>query len=262
LTLSTCSAIPVAAQDSRASLIAVVAQVKKADYEANRPALQHLYADIAPFTTDEKLASRAYYWRGFALWRSAINGFNDNTDPKELENDLTRAVVEFKVSTAKDPAFVDAKIATLSCVGYLLYLSRGYPDRTKDLYAQSGPLMKEAKAADPENPRFLWVMGPIYWTIPAERGGGQDKAFEAYNQGLESIRKRNATPADPLDPTWGEPELLMNLAWSNLNREKPDVATAEQQAQAALKIVPNWHYVKDILLPQIQAAKSPAPAKS
>jgi len=53
----------------------------------------------------------------------------------------------------------------------------------------------------------------------------------------------------------------MNLAWSNLNREKPDVATAEQQAQAALKIVPNWHYVKDILLPQIQAAETPPPSK-
>jgi len=32
--------------------------------------------------------------------------------------------------------------------------------------------------------------------------------------------------------------------------------TAEQQAQAALKLAPNWHYVRDILLPQIQKAKS------
>jgi hypothetical protein len=260
LSLSALTALPTQAQQTRTALIALISQVQKADYEGNRPALHKLHADLAPFTSDDKLASRTYYWQGFALWRSAINGFNDNTDPKELESDLNQAVADFRASSAKDPAFLDAKIATLSSLGNLMYLNRGYPDRTKDLYAQSGPLLKEAKAADPENPRFLWVMGPIYWNIPAERGGGQDKAFEAYNQGLESIRKRNATPADPLDPTWGEPELLMSLAWSNLNREKPDVATAEQQAQAALKIVPNWHYVKDILLPQIQAAKTPPPA--
>jgi len=138
-----------------------------------------------------------------------------------------------------------------------MYMSRGYTDRIKDLIAQSSPLVQQAKAADPNHPRLLWVLGPVYWNTPAERGGGQDKAIAGYNSALEEIRKRNATaPADPLDPTWGEPELLMNLAWSNLNREKPDVATAEQQAQAALKLVPNWHYVRDILIPQIQKASS------
>jgi len=58
--------------------------------------------------------------------------------------------------------------------------------------------------------------------------------------------------------TWGEPELLMNLAWSNLNRTTPDLNAAEQYAQAALKLVPYWGYVRDILMPQIRAAQAKA----
>ena len=237
----------------------IVRQIQKADYEGDQSAMQHGYDALAPFTSDPQLASRILYWRGFAQWRRAVNGFNDNVDPKELEQDLNRAIADFRASTAADPAFLDSKIGQCSALGYLWYMNRGYEDRAKDLFARSGALMKELKAADPTHPRFLWIMGPIYFTTPPERGGGQDKAIATYNLGLDEIRKRNATPpADPLDPTWGEPELLMNLAWSNLNREKPDVAAAEQQAQAALNIVPNWHYVRDILLPQIQKAKAPA----
>ena len=108
-------------------------------------------------------------------------------------------------------------------------------------------------AADPDNPRLLWVLGPIRWSSPPERGGGQDKAFDLYNKGLEAIR-RQKPQSDPLEPSWGEPELLMNRAWSNLNRTTPDMKAAEEDAQAALKIVPYWHYVRDILMPQIRAA--------
>jgi hypothetical protein len=53
----------------------------------------------------------------------------------------------------------------------------------------------------------------------------------------------------------------MNLAYSNLNRSTPDLDAAERYAQSALKLVPYWHYVRDILLPQIQQAKKRAQAR-
>jgi len=93
---------------------------------------------------------------------------------------------------------------------------------------------------------------------PPERGGGQDKALATYQKGLAAIREHKESTSDSLDPTWGEPELLASLAWSNLNRTTPDLKAAEQYAQAALKLVPYWHYVRDILLPQIRAAQTKA----
>jgi len=242
----------------RETVLKRVTQIQKADYQGDRAALQHLYAYLEPYIADEKLASRVRYWRGFALWRRAINGFNESADPKDLEHDVTQAIAEFKESAAKDPAFVDAKVGTISCLGSLIYLALGHADRVQELIAQSSPLVKELRTSSPENPRFVWVLGPILWNLPQERGGGQDKAIENYQKGLEATRKAKDTPGDPLDPSWGEPELLMSLAWSNLNRTSPDLNAADQYAHSALALVPYWHYVRDILLQQIQTAKAAA----
>jgi tetratricopeptide (TPR) repeat protein len=255
MVLSAAAALPAPVEDTRVTVIKIVAQVQKADYEGDRVALQQLYANLEPFTADEKLASRVRYWRGFALWRRAINGFNDSADPKDLERDLTQAIAEFKESAAKDPAFVDALAGTISCLGNLVYLSQGNAARVQELIAQSSPLVKAAKSADPENPRLLWVLGPILWNVPPERGGGQDKAMEGYQKGLQAERKLKGAHNDPLDPSWGEPELLMNLAWANLHQTTPDLKAAEEYAELALELVPYWHYVRDILMPQIRNAK-------
>ena len=110
----------------------------------------------------------------------------------------------------------------------------------------------------PDNPRLLWVVGPNQWNTPPERGGGQVKAIATYEEGLAAIRGRKENANDALEPTWGEPELLMSLAWSNLNRTTPDLKAAEQYAQAALKLVPYWHYVRDVLMPQIRTAQAKA----
>jgi len=239
---------------SRDSIIHIVTQIQRADYECDRPALKRLHDELTPIPEDNKLAALVLYWRGFALWRRAINGFNESPTPTDLEENLTQAVTDFKDAIARDPAFVEPKIGAGSSLGYLMYLSKKDPTRIQELLQQSSPLLKKALAAAPDNPRLLWVLGPIRWSSPPERGGGQDKAFEIYNRGLEAVRSRDVV--DPLEPSWGEPELLMSLAWSNLNRTTPDLKAADQYAQSALKLVPYWHYVRDILMPQIQAAQA------
>jgi uncharacterized protein len=245
-------------EPSRDSIIRIVTQIQRADYEGDCPTLRRLHDELTPIPEDNKLASRVFYWRGFALWRRAINGFNESPTPTDLEGDLTQAVTDFKDAIARDPAFVEPKIGAGSSLGYLMYLHRKDTTVVQELLEQSSPLLKEAMATAPDNPRLLWVLGPIRWSSPPERGGGQDKAFEIYNKGLEAVRHQKPGVADPLEPSWGEPELLMNLAWSNLNRTTPDLKAADGYAQAALKLVPYWHYVRDILMPQIQTAQAKA----
>ena len=243
---------------SRDSIIGIVTQIQREDYEGDRPALRRLHDELTPIPEDNKLASRVLYWRGFALWRRAINGFNESPTPTDLEADLTQAVTDFKDAIARDPAFVEPKIGAGSSLGYLMFLNKKNPSRVQELLQQSSPLLKEAIATAPDNPRLLWVLGPIRWSSPPERGGGQDKAFEIYNKGLEAVRNHKRDAVDALEPSWGEPELLMSLAWSNLNRTVPDLNTAEQYAEAALKLIPYWHYVRDILMAQIRAAQAKA----
>jgi hypothetical protein len=244
----------------RETVTRLVTHIRAADYEGDRAALQRLYAQLAPFANDKELASRALYWRGFALWRRVLNGFNESVDPKEQTRDLEQAVDEFEAAAAKDPGFVDAKVGAVSCLGFLIGQSQGDATRVQDLISRGRPLRKEAEAAAPENPRLLWVVGMISWYIPPEHGGGQAKSMESYEKGLEAARKQRGSITDPLEPSWGEPELLMSLAGANLYRSEPDLNAAEQYAHSALALVPNWHYVRDILLPQIRDAKAKATA--
>lgn len=240
----------------RDAVLKIVPQVQKADYEGDRASLHRLSSDLIPFAANKALASRVQYWRGFALWRSAINGFNDAIDNKELAQDLNLAIDAFDKSLAADPNFADSKIALTSCLGTLAYVLESSSPQQQEHVARSRQTLKKAMAAAPDNPRLLWVLGPVYWNIPVDRGGGQDKAIESYEKGLRISRTQKTSAADPLDPTWGEPELLMSLAWSYLNRDKPDLAAAEQNAAAALQLVPSWHYVRDILIRQIRDAKA------
>ena len=190
---------------SRDSIVGIVQQIQRADYEGDRPGLKRLHDQLTPISADNKLASRVLYWRGFALWRSAINGFNESPTPEDLEEDLMRAVTDFKDATARDPAFVEPKIGAISSLGYVMYLHKKDQTRVQELLQQLGPLLKEAMATAPDNPRLLWVLGPIRWSSPPERGGGQDKAFETYNKGLEAIRNQKRDISDPLEPSWENP---------------------------------------------------------
>ncbi len=242
-------------EDPREPVIRIVSRIQRADYEGDRVALKRRYDELAQFLDNKTLTARVRYWRGFAMWRRAINGFNDAVDPKELEQDLKDALDEFKKVAEKEPGFGEAKIAMVSCISLLGYIHQKDPERLKELIGELVPVIKDAKEAAPDNPRLFWVLGPNVFISPPERGGGQDKAIEMYEKGLELSRKSKASE-DRLEPSWGEAELLMNLAYSNLNKDTPDVRTAERQARAALEIVPYWHYTRDILLPQILAARA------
>ena len=243
------------ANDAREQAAHIVAQIQRADYQGDLPAMQRGYDALKPFMEDPKLASRIRYWRGFAQWRLAINGFNDAVDPKELEQNLITALDEFKIAMENDPTFVDAKVGTISCLGFLAFMNRKDQARAKKLVGQILPLVKEADELASDNPRLIWVHGPILWNSPPERGGGQEKAIANYQRGLEACSKIK-TSDNLLEPSWGKPELMMSLAYCYLNANSADVNAAERYARSALEIVPDWHYVRDILLPQIVAAKA------
>jgi hypothetical protein len=243
-------------QGARSTIITVVTKIQRADYEGDRGALKQLHAELTPFVDAEALATRVLYWRGFAMWRRALNGFNDAADRKEIQADLTQCVLDFRAALARDASFVEARIGAAACLVNDSFLNlKSNPSRARELFLESTSAFKEAQAAAPANPRLLWVQGANEWYAPPERGGGQATALATYQRGLELARQHKGGSADPLEPAWGEPELLMNLAFANLNRSTPDVSAAERYARAALELVPYWHYVRNVLLPQILKSK-------
>jgi hypothetical protein len=263
--LSALVILTVAAQEAPGvvspQVASLVASIQRADYEGDRVALRRLHAELQPFVENRAWRARVQYWRGFALWRSALNGFNESTDLAAIEADLTQCIVDFRAALSDTPGFADVKAGAASCLVNLSFLElkkNGRPsDAARARFVEAATLLKEAEAAEPDNPRVLWVKGPNQWFAPPAAGGGQAAALATYERGLALARSQKRQTAEPLAPSWGEPELLMNLAFSHLNRTTPDLAAAERYAREALALVPHWHYVRDLLLPQIEKAKQP-----
>jgi tetratricopeptide (TPR) repeat protein len=241
----------------RERVVRIVEEIRRADYEADLAALRRLYEELEPLARGPA-ASRVRYWRGFALWRRAMNAMNaPETDLAAIRLDLQSAVDELTRAFEADPDFADAEIAASGCLMSLTFVLRtqGESESAEPLVHRFVELLQEAHATAPDNPRVLWVAGGSAWWAPPEHGGSQTRAIELYERGLAAAR-REKPPTDPLEPSWGEPELLMSLAWASLNREEPDLAAAERYARAALELVPRWHYVREILLEQILEAQA------
>lgn len=241
--------------------IALVQAIQRADYQGDRAALQRLHQELSAVPEDPPTAARQRYWEGFALWRRAINGANEKPPPEDLRTDLVAALSDFDRSLAADSTFDDANVGRISCLQFLAFVDRDDPARSRESVSRFVALFKEVGPRAQDNPRFLWIRGLSDWYTPPGSSPEvveqhMEKALATYARGVELARAQRGRVIDPLDPSWGEPENLMSLAWCNLTMRTPDPQRADAYARQALALVPDWHYVRDILLPQIQNARA------
>ncbi len=118
----------------------------------------------------------------------------------------------------------------------------------------SQALLSRASALDPENPRVLWCKGAFIFFAPVApdlQAGNIARAIEVYRRMLEAAERRGDNAASPL-PDWGKPEALMSLASAHAKQTPPNLQAALDEVNAALKLVPDWSYVRDNLKPQIE----------
>jgi len=256
--VAACAGHPPIAGGTAQSLPELIQRIVRADYEADRRALDRLYLEADAFLGDPAVESRVRYWKGFAKWRRAINGANETIAPNDLATDAEIAAGEMRRAGDLDPAFPDARIGEMQCLGLVLFFERarlGNDQRVSRLLA----LMADLRKTAPDNPRFVWAWGMAYFNFPPDKGGGAQNVIPAYLKALDKMRGGAIAPASPLDPTWGEAELNVNLAYSYLNQPSPNPVLAKKYVDEAVRLVPNWHYARDILRPQIEAAARKGP---
>jgi hypothetical protein len=247
-------AFPQSKDESRLSQLA--SAIRAADYRGEREELRRL-ASALDDVKDSKLAAYRDYWRGFALWRRALNGMNETPTPNDAGDDLKHGVASFRASLEHRPDWIEAKVGLFGCWAALMSLDIDARQKSEILSAAI-PVVKELKEKGAENPRALWLVGGTQLWSP--RGSDPSGASATYRRGLaaagaESLR--NEKPADWV-PAWGAPELLMTLAFVYSNSALRNRDVAQAYADGALAAVPDWHYVRDILVPQIQALSAPA----
>lgn len=248
-------AVPAPASASpEARFSELVGAVRSADYRGDRGALDRLDAALGELDVPA-LAEYRSYWRGFARWRRALNGFNETPRPEDLGSDLEKAIGHFKTSLAARADWIEPRLAMVGCWGNLIYLAGKDEARRKAILEEAGPTFKWVMANAGDNPRALWIKGGMEFGAPPPTGGDLVKAAATLQHGVACAwREALVLAGSPAwVPSWGGPENLMNLAYLYSHSPKPDRATARAYAEGALTAVPEWHYVRDVLLPQVEA---------
>ncbi len=252
-----CVASAAAARPSRVEreLVKMKAAVMSADYQADLAKLTSLRDRAAQLSSDPKLGYLADYWSGFASWRIVVNGVSNKMTPDEAQAHLGRAAADFESSVRKKDDFADAYSAAAGVHGWLAAYKRADQTAMNQEIETYKRLLNRSLEIEPSNPRSLWIQAAPYMVLPPERGGNVDRAIELYRKMIDNAAP--LTPESPL-PDWGKVEGMMSLASAYLKKSSPDVNAAEEQARAALRLRPDWHYVRDILMPKIEAQRKQA----
>lgn len=243
--------------DTEARLRRHMRETMRADYRGETDRLDGLAQALAADTTHGPLAGWAHYWRGFARWRRAANLMNEDPASSPARLDLREAASAFERASAWPELFADAASARAGCLMTLAAMSGSW-DSLRAAIPVYVPLLDAAQAAEPDNPRVKWVSSMNVLYTPPAAGGGADSALALMERGVVEARSQSARERHPLAPTWGEAENLLNLAWTWTHRPGADPVRAEGYAREALRLVPDWHYVRDILMPTIVEARRAA----
>lgn len=243
-------------------------KLMSADYRADLDELARGREMLTTLKAHPTLGYLACYWSGFAGIRLAMNGANRQMSPTEMERNLQAALRDSEESLRLKEDFADAHVSAGQIASWMASITMrrdpggmqrlkekgtgALSEETRAWIDRTWKHLKRAKELGPKNPREPWVEAVIWYNIPAERGGSQEKAIAMYREAASLARAERV--ADPLWPDWGEPESLMSLAWCLLNRATPDPAGAKEAADAALRLHPDWFYVREILRPQIEKA--------
>ena len=172
--------------------------------------------------------------------------------PPDLLADVESGAAAFRAALAVDPEFDDARVGLVGCLGNQLFLAGPEQAAVLAELREVGAQRREQRA---DNPRSLWLAGGTQLFAPPPYGGHPAKAEALYMRGLQAARSEAlaAGPRESWVPAWGAPELLMSLAYLHTRTPSIDRDVARAYAEGALAMVPDWHYVADVLLPKIAA---------
>jgi hypothetical protein len=237
--------------DGGGSLARLAAEARTADYQGDLAGLRDVYRRIDTTAADPRMRRNAHYWRGFAMWRRAQNAANVALGPDSIVADLEAAAVEFRAAMAIDPGWVEASSGAAAVLMNIAYFRIADAPRARAVMREALGLLGAAQRADSTNPRVAFVAaGRTFWA-PVESGGNRQRAIADLQRAIARLPDRRDRGGHPADPAWGEAELHMLLAFFYANLQPPERERARQSANAALVLQPDWHYVRNVLLPQI-----------
>ena len=249
-----------AGRDEAARLSELVVEVRSADYRGDRAALARLDGRARRARRRARWPSTATTGAGFARWRRALNGFNETPTPDDLgvrPRDRGRPLPGRRSSggptgSRRSSRWSAAGATSLYLAGDDADKQQGDPRRGRSRRSSGS-----RRTAGTIRGRSGSSGGMQFAAPPPVRAATSRRPRRRCGTGvaLRLARGASRTPRLPgLGAVLGrarepdEPRVHV-LA----RRQGPIAPPRSPTPRAPLTAVPEWHYVRDILLPQIEA---------
>ncbi|NBC86969.1 MAG: tetratricopeptide repeat protein [Bacteroidetes bacterium] len=209
-----------------------------------------LFSRVA--TGSPSRSAYGHYYAAFAYTR--IVNIVGNKDEEQALDYLDAAIEHLKKAIEQDAEFADAYALLASAYGRKMGMK---PRLGMFLGPESSKLMKKAKSIEPNNPRTVFIQATSDFFTPETWGGSTEKAVDGFERAIELFEQETVT--DPIEPSWGHSDAHAWLGYAHMKEGRYE--EAESQFERALSINPDYGWVTDVLMPQLNSRKESASAE-
>jgi tetratricopeptide (TPR) repeat protein len=190
----------------------------------------------------------AEYYLGYADYRLGV--VVNRMDKEKAIAYLDSAVDHLTKAVEAKNDFAEAHALLSSCYGIKISFA---PFKGIVLGPKAGREMRKAKDLSPENPRVALLDAIGTYNTPALFGGGKEKGLDELKKAAALFDRWNQ--ADSLLPEWGAAEVY---AWlGQADAERNETILARKAFESALRISPDYSWVKYVLLPKVTSQSGP-----
>ena len=220
----------------------------------NGGSLDAMYAAKATFeralaaASTRSAESWGHYYIALADYRIADYLLAAGEENKGAASEHLKATVEhLQKATEIDPQAAEAYSLLSSAYGRQIGLN---PIKGMTLGRRAEQALKKAVQLAPDNPRVVLCTAVRDFNTPGMFGGSKEKGLQGFQRAAELFAREE--PSDPIRPVWGHSR---TYAWLGLAyQDRGELALARAAFAKALAINPDFSWVKNVLLPELEKA--------
>jgi len=200
------------------------------------------------FTENPELAYLAHYYMAFGKWQWVLRRTTIQPGAVDAIGVLDEAIAELDSIIELKGDFVEAHVLSLNCHYALFYLA---PQRRTELAVRVAALKKSSLEIGPENPRVVLTDAQNIFYKPEQFGGSQERGITRFKEAIQMFEKQQES-LSALGPDWGHEMAYAWLGNAYLRMKEPNIRLAKEAFEKSLQLRPDFAWVKDIMLPQIE----------
>ena len=192
--------------------------------------------------------SWGHYYIALADYRIADYLLAAGEENKGAASEHLKTTVEhLQKATEIDPQAAEAYALLSSAYGRQIGLN---PAKGIVLGRRAQKALKKAAQLAPDNPRVVLCTAIRDFNTPGMFGGSKEKGLRGFQRAAELFAREE--PIDPIRPAWGHSR---TYAWLGLvYQDRGELALARAAFAKALAINPEFSWVKNVLLPELEKA--------